>query len=41
MRRNSSVISSNPEAMRQRMEALDRVNKDMDEEKGAELLEKV
>ena len=41
MRRNSSVISANPEAMRQRMEALGRVNKDMDEEKGAELLEKV
>lgn len=41
MRRNSSVISANPEAIRQRMEALDRVNKDMDEEKGAELLEKV
>ena len=41
MRRNSSVISANPEAIRQRMEALDRANKDMDEEKGAELLEKV
>lgn len=41
MRRNSSVVSANPEAIRRRMEALDRVNKEVDEEKGAEFLEKV
>lgn len=41
MRRNSSVISANPEAMKQRMEALERVNKEIDEEKGAEALENV
>ena len=41
MRRNSSVVSANPEAIRQRMEALDRANKEGDEEKGAEFFEKV
>ncbi|KAM0795019.1 general substrate transporter [Usnea florida] len=41
VRRNSSVVSANPEAIRRRMEALDRVNKEVDEEKGAEFLEKV
>ena len=42
MRRNSSIISANPEAMKQRMAAIERVNREnMDEEKGAEELEKV
>lgn len=41
VRRNSSVVSANPEAIKRRMEALDRVNKEVDEEKGAEFLEKV
>lgn len=41
MRRNSSVVSANPEAMRRRMEALERVNKEVEEEKAAEMLEKV
>lgn len=39
MRRNSSVVSANPEAMKRRIEALDRVNKEVDEEKRVELLE--
>lgn len=41
VRRNSSVVSANPEAIKRRMEALDRANKEGDEEKGAELVEKV
>lgn len=41
VRRNSSVVSANPEAIKRRMEALDRANKEVDEEKGAELVEKV
>ncbi|KAL9068627.1 MAG: hypothetical protein Q9161_006065 [Pseudevernia consocians] len=41
VRRNSSVVSANPEAIKRRMEALDRANKEADEEKGAELLENV
>lgn len=41
VRRNSSVVSANPEAMKRRAEALDRVNKEEDEEKGAQLFEKV
>ena len=41
VRRNSSVISANPEALRQRMQALDRVTREMDDEKGAELVEKL
>lgn len=41
MRRNSSVVSTNPEALKRRVEALDRANKEMDEEKGAEQLENV
>ncbi|KAF6225791.1 hypothetical protein HO133_009793 [Letharia lupina] len=39
VRRNSSVVSANPEAIRRRMEALDRANKEVDEEKGAKVLE--
>ena len=41
MRRNSSVVSANPEAVKRRMEALDRANREAGEEKGAEMLEKV
>lgn len=41
VRRNSSVVSANPEAIKRRMEALDRANKEGDEEKGVELVEKV
>ncbi|CAD6570708.1 MAG: hypothetical protein ASARMPREDX12_003828 [Alectoria sarmentosa] len=41
VRRNSSVVSANPEAMKRRMEALDRANREAGEEKGAEMLEKV
>lgn len=42
MRRNSSVISANPEVMRHRMEAIDRVNQEkMEEEKGAQQVENV
>ncbi|KAF6239114.1 hypothetical protein HO173_002986 [Letharia columbiana] len=39
VRRNSSVVSANPEAIRRRLEALDRANKEVDEEKGAKVLE--
>ncbi|KAL9127022.1 MAG: hypothetical protein Q9175_007816 [Cornicularia normoerica] len=41
VRRNSSVVSANPEAIRRKMEALDRANKEVDEEKRAELPETV
>ncbi|CAF9931836.1 MAG: hypothetical protein ALECFALPRED_005104 [Alectoria fallacina] len=41
VRRNSSVVSANPEAMKRRMEALDRANREAGEEKGAEMLENV
>lgn len=41
VRRNSSVVSANPEAMKRRVEALDRANKEVEEEKGAEFVEKV
>ena len=42
VRRNSSVISANPEAMKQRMAAIERVNREkMDEEKGAQEVENV
>ena len=41
MRRNSSVVSANPDALKRRMEAVDRANQEMDEEKGAEQLEKI
>ena len=42
IRRNSSVISANPEAMKQRREAIERVNKEkMDDEKGIREVENV
>ena len=42
IRRNSSVNSANPEAMKHRMEAIDRVNQDkFNEEKGAQEMENV
>ncbi|CAF9934723.1 hypothetical protein IMSHALPRED_009819 [Imshaugia aleurites] len=41
VRRNSSIVSADPEAMRRRMETLDRVNKGVEEEKSAEMLENV
>ncbi len=42
VRRNSSVISANPEALKHRMAAIEKVNREqMDEEKGAQEVENV
>ncbi|KAL6718938.1 hypothetical protein ACLMJK_003173 [Lecanora helva] len=41
VRRNSSVVSANPEAAKQRLEAIERVNREKDMEKGAQEVENV